>query len=267
MDFDLENGWRILPIDGDTGTAYMGIRQQEKLFLKRNTSHFLAALSIEGITPRLVWTKRMTTGDTLTAQEWLNGRCLHKAEMDSEAVSALLYRLHHSALLKRMLKQVGGQVVTPEELLQRYFRGLPQDLRHHPLLKTVANRLRAKQPQVKRSNYEVCHGDLNHKNWLLSDQGNLFLVDWESAVIADPAYDLSMLMCQYVPRNNWQQWLQTYQANGQEQPSGDLMLRINWYSFCYLLLQIKAKHQRGHFHEMNQDIIKLDEVVKKQTDI
>ena len=45
------------------------------------------------------------------------------------------------------------------------------------------------------------------------------------------------------------------------------MLRINWYSFCYLLLQIKAKHQRGHFHEMNQDIIKLDEVVKKQTDI
>ena len=267
MDFDLENGWRILPIDGDTGTAYMGIRQQEKLFLKRNTSPFLAALSIEGITPRLVWTKRMTTGDTLTAQEWLNGRCLHKAEMDSEAVSALLYRLHHSALLKRMLKQVGGQVVTPEELLQRYFRGLPQDLRHHPLLKTVANRLRAKQPQVKRSNYEVCHGDLNHKNWLLSDQGNLFLVDWESAVIADPAYDLSMLMCQYVPRNNWQQWLQTYQANGQEQPSDDLMLRINWYSFCYLLLQSKAKHQRGHFHEMNQDIIKLDEVVKKQTDI
>ena len=76
-----------------------------------------------------------------------------------------------------------------------------------------------------------------------------------------------MLMCQYVPRNNWQQWLQTYQANGQEQPSGDLMLRINWYSFCYLLLQIKDKHQRGHFHEMNQDIIKLDEVVKKQTDI
>lgn len=267
MDFDLENGWRILPIDGDTGTAYMGIRQQEKLFLKRNTSPFLAALSIEGITPRLVWTKRMTTGDTLTAQEWLNGRCLHKAEMDSEAVAALLYRLHHSALLKRMLKQVGGQVVTPEELLQRYFRGLPQDLRHHPLLKTVANRLRAKQPQVKRSNYEVCHGDLNHKNWLLSDQGNLFLVDWESAVIADPAYDLSMLMCQYVPRNNWQQWLQTYQANGQEQPSDDLMLRINWYSFCYLLLQIKAKHRRGHFHEMNQDIIKLDEVVKKQTDI
>lgn len=267
MDFDLENGWRILPIDGDTGTAYMGIRQQEKLFLKRNTSPFLAALSIEGITPRLVWTKRMTTGDTLTAQEWLNGRCLHKAEMDSKAVSALLYRLHHSALLKRMLKQVGGQVVTPEELLQRYFRGLPQDLRHHPLLKTVANRLRAKQPQVKRSNYEVCHGDLNHKNWLLSDQGNLFLVDWESAVIADPAYDLSMLMCQYVPRNNWQQWLQTYQANGQEQPSDDLMLRINWYSFCYLLLQIKDKHQRGHFHEMNQDIIKLDEVVKKQTDI
>ena len=264
MDFDLENGWRVLPIDGDTGTAYMGIKQQEKLFLKRNTSPFLAALSIEGITPRLVWTKRMTSGDTLTAQEWLNGRCLRKDEMASQKVASLLYRLHHSALLKRMLKQVGGRTVTPEELLQGYFRGLPQDLRHHPLLKSVANQLRATKPQFKRSNYEVCHGDLNHKNWLLSDQGSLFLVDWESAIIADPAYDLSMLMCQYVPRSNWQQWLELYYANGSEQPAADFTDRISWYILSQLLLQIKDKHKRGRFHEMNQDIIKLDEVVKNK---
>lgn len=35
---------------------------------------------------------------------------------------------------------------------------------------------------------------LNHKNWLLSDKEKLYLVDWESARIADPASDLSMLM-------------------------------------------------------------------------
>ena len=47
----------------------MGVNNDKRLFLKRNTSPFLAALSIEEITPRLVWTKRMTSGDTLTAQD------------------------------------------------------------------------------------------------------------------------------------------------------------------------------------------------------
>ena len=71
----------MLPVGGDTGQAYMGIRAEEKLFLKRNSSPFLAALSVEGITPRLVWTKRIGNGDVLTAQEWLNGRTLASEEM------------------------------------------------------------------------------------------------------------------------------------------------------------------------------------------
>ena len=70
MNLNLENGWQILPIGGDTDTAYMGIKSDQKVFLKRNTSPFLAALSLEEIAPRLIWTKRISTGDTLTAQEW-----------------------------------------------------------------------------------------------------------------------------------------------------------------------------------------------------
>lgn len=79
MNLNLENGWQILPIGGDTDTAYMGIKSDQKVFLKRNTSPFLAALSLEEIAPRLIWTKRISTGDTLTAQEWLNGRSLYRS--------------------------------------------------------------------------------------------------------------------------------------------------------------------------------------------
>ena len=102
MNLNLENGWQVLPIDGDTGTAYMGINKDERVFLKRNSSPFLAALSIEHIVPRLIWTRTMVSGDTLTAQEWMNGRCLSKDEMCSEDVTSLLYRVHHSELLKKM---------------------------------------------------------------------------------------------------------------------------------------------------------------------
>lgn len=261
MNLNLENGWQVLPIDGDTGTAYMGINKDERVFLKRNSSPFLAALSIEHIVPRLIWTRTMVSGDTLTAQEWMNGRCLAKDEMCSEDVTSLLYRVHHSELLKKMLLQIGGQIVTPYELLNRYFRGLDSDLRRHPLLKSVANQLRACQPKLERSNYEVCHGDLNHKNWLMSDSEKLYLVDWESAIIADPAMDISMLMCQYVPRNSWYQWLNQYAKGNLTE---DLCERVEWYAKLYLLLNIKNSRMRGHFHEMNQDIVKLNEFSNKK---
>ena len=53
MNLNLENGWQILPIGGDTDTAYMGIKSDQKVFLKRNTSPFLAALSLEEIAPSM----------------------------------------------------------------------------------------------------------------------------------------------------------------------------------------------------------------------
>ena len=181
--------------------------------------------------------------------------------MCSLQVSELLARMHGSKLLKKMLLRVGGKTYTPVDLLAQYFNGLSSELRQHPLLSEATSRLKANQPQLERSNYEVCHGDLNHKNWLLSETGQLYLVDWEAVKLADPALDLSMLMCQYVPRKDWKQWLTRY---AKKEPSPDMMKRIYWYAVMNLLLVIKHNYQRGHFHEMNQDIIKLNQVIKKQ---
>ena len=181
--------------------------------------------------------------------------------MCSLQVSELLARMHGSKLLKKMLLRVGGKTYTPADLLAQYFNGLSSELRQHSLLAEATSRLKANQPQLERSNYEVCHGDLNHKNWLLSETGQLYLVDWEAVKLADPALDLSMLMCQYVPRKDWKQWLTRY---AKKEPSPDMMKRIYWYAVMNLLLVIKHNYQRGHFHEMNQDIIKLNQVIKKQ---
>ena len=59
----------------------MGIKETEKVFIKRNTSPLLAALSKEGLAPKMIWTKRTANGDVLTAQEWLEGRLLHADEI------------------------------------------------------------------------------------------------------------------------------------------------------------------------------------------
>ncbi|MBX4383293.1 aminoglycoside phosphotransferase, partial [Mycobacterium tuberculosis] len=61
--------WRIIPAGGATGEAYYAQHDEQRLFLKRNSSPFLAVLSAEGIVPKLVWTKRMENGDVFTAQQ------------------------------------------------------------------------------------------------------------------------------------------------------------------------------------------------------
>ena len=43
----------------------------------------------------------------------------------------------------------------------------------------------------------------------------------------------------------------------------DLWYRIYWYSLINLLLDVKYYHQRGRFTEMNQDILKISELINE----
>lgn len=83
----LGSEWHISPAGGATGDAYFATHNDQKLFLKRNTSPFLAVLSAEGIVPKLVWTKRMENGDVITARHWLSGRELKPKDMNDRPVA------------------------------------------------------------------------------------------------------------------------------------------------------------------------------------
>ena len=38
MEFQLDQEWRLRPIKGDTGKTYIGMRDEDKVFIKRNTT-------------------------------------------------------------------------------------------------------------------------------------------------------------------------------------------------------------------------------------
>lgn len=251
MDFKMDSGWRLLPIGGDTGSAYMGIRAEEKVFLKRNSSPFLAALSVEGITPRLIWTKRIGNGDILTAQEWLNGRALTHEEMTSPTVISILRHIHRSENLLSMLRKVKGEVYDPETFLDEYRNDLGETLKTNSVLKNVRAYLEKNMHYVKGAKYSVCHGDLNRKNFLLADTGRLYLVDWEMVKIADPLSDISLLLSQYLEPYQWDDWLDLYGI----QKTQDVYMRLEWYSFMNSLLIAKRSHTQGNNREMNKQIL------------
>ena len=258
MELERETGWQLHPISGDTGQAYMGIRNEEKLFLKRNSSPFLAALSVEGITPRLIWTTRIGNGDVLTAQEWCNGRTLEKEEMNTPQVPQMLGRIHESEALKRMLKRVGGIVFFPEDFVTQYENTLSFDLSQHKLMNQVLDLLKLNMPKTSEEDLRVCHGDLYRKNWLLSDANHLYVVDWDSTMLADSAYDLAMVLSKYINEDEWATWLSHYN----KELTPELEQKIKWYSLMIDLFYVNELHNKGYFHQMNDMLLKLEQRVK-----
>ncbi|MGX7329658.1 phosphotransferase family protein [Enterococcus bulliens] len=258
MDIRFDNDWDLQPIKGDTGKAYIGIRADDKVFIKRNTTPMLAALSKEGITPKLVWTKRVGNGDTLSAQEWLEGRLLTADEIGQRNdVIDVLYHLHHSNSLKDILTKIGGQTRSPQYMLQSYIKELPTDLANHSFLLLVQDYLTASLPAFHAEEKTVVHGDVHCRNWLVCEN-YLYLVDWDSIMFADPAYDIATVLGHYVPTSLWSRWLVSYGIK----PEPAFLEKVYWYALLNLLEEIKKYALRNETKQMNAAIVQLKRIYR-----
>ena len=259
MDHFYQLGWQLDPLGGSSGEAYKAEQDGRKLFLKRNASPFLAALSAEDIVPKLVWTKRIETGEVVTAQHWKNGRELTREDMSSPRVAALMSKIHTSKPLLTMLKRLGMKAMLPEILLNKIQTSLSPKVNAHHVVRNAIQYLENTVPVIEVSDCRVCHGDVNHHNWLLSDIDELFLVDWEGAMIADPAIDLGMILYPYIPYKEWDHWLDNYGIT----LDNDLRSRMKWYTLVQGITMIQWYEDRKRYTEMNDWILFLSKVNDK----
>ncbi|KGX89419.1 phosphotransferase [Pontibacillus halophilus JSM 076056 = DSM 19796] len=242
MEQILGKDWTITPAGGSTGEAYYAQREGKRLFLKRNSSPFLAVLSAEGIVPKLVWTKRMENGDVITAQQWLEGRELSPGEINHHRVAQLLSKIHHSSELLDLLMRIGKKPLDPENILQalkaeeQEASFVNTNIEIHQSLRYLNEQLNHVQDQPK----VVCHCDMNHNNWLLTDDDQLYLIDWDNAMVADPAMDLGMLLHWYVPEEEWAQWLELYGVDYNDA----LQKRMYWYIIAQTISFIQWHRNR-----------------------
>ncbi|PLR79171.1 phosphotransferase [Bacillus sp. V3-13] len=249
-------GWEIIPAGGATGEAFIAQNEEERLFLKRNSSPFLAVLSAEGIVPKLVWTKRLENGDVITAQQWLNGRELKPAEMMEERIARLLRKIHQSRPLLGMLERLGKSALHADTLLDMIEGELDHDLLRISSVKRSISFLKDEAGNVSCPDMVVCHCDVNHNNWLLTEDNQLYLIDWDGAMIADPAIDLGQLLYWYIPRDHWEEWLNRYGI----ELTKELELRMKWYVHAQTLTSIQWYKNKGRISEMERWIGYLDEI-------
>lgn len=245
LDTILSKEWDITPAGGLTGDAYFATKGERRLFLKRNSSPFLAVLSAQGIVPKLIWTKRMENGDVITAQEWLDGRELKPEEMQHPRVADLLRKIHQSSELLHMLMRLGKKPISPaDRLTDMTDRMNDLDIAKYGEVKQALAHLIELLPDENNINQVVCHSDLNHNNLLLSKEGQLYLVDWENAMIADPITDYGMVLNAYIPKENWERWLENYGVK----KNNALIRRMYWY-----LLMDSLSFLGWHFNRDESD--------------
>lgn len=254
----LDTEWKITPAGGLTGDAFIAEKGGRRLFLKRNSSPFLAVLSAEGIVPKLIWTKRMENGDVITAQEWLEGRSLNTLEMQQQNVTDLLYKIHHSSELLHMLLRMGKKPITSDESL----KNIKKELQAQNMIDSNAEVQKAFQylemllPETRNQDLTVCHCDINHKNLILTKEHNIFLVDWDNAMIADPVIDIGILLKWYVPKEDWVSWLKQYGAR----PSKNLFIRMYWYLLQDCLQFLSWHHSRQESEKVRERLRDLKEL-------
>jgi thiamine kinase-like enzyme len=240
--------WEIVPAGGATGAAYFAQHEEQRLFLKRNSSPFLAVLSAEGIVPKLVWTKRLENGDVITAQQWMNGRELKPGDMNDDRVAKLLKKIHASDPLLGMLTRLGKSPLQPEMILDALNNELDEELWVKPAVKESMKFLNENVGKVDHHEKVVCHCDVNHNNWLLTEDNQLYLIDWDGAMIADPAIDLGLLLYSYIPEEAWEEWLEMYGISLTE----NLKQRMKWYAFAQSLSSIQWHKNQNRIPEMEK---------------
>ncbi|MGG3466399.1 phosphotransferase family protein [Neobacillus pocheonensis] len=257
MEHILGQEWEITPAGGATGEAFYAHYEDQRLFLKRNSSPFLAVLSAEGIVPKLVWTKRLENGDVITAQQWLEGRELKPSDMNHELVAKLLKKIHQSEPMLGMLSRLEKSPLDPEIFFQTVITDLDEEILFLPEVQKTLNFLKQEAKNVYSEEKVVCHGDVNHNNWLLAEDNQLYLIDWDGAMIADPAIDLGLLLYWYIPEENWQDWLSMYGLN----LTDHLRLRMKWYVAVQTLSSIQWYKNKNRIEEMNKWLIFLDDIL------
>ncbi|MDR1567779.1 MAG: phosphotransferase family protein [Streptococcaceae bacterium] len=248
----LDNNWQLSPIPGETGQSFIGIKGDERAFIKKNTTPLLATLAKEAITPRLLWTKRAPSGDILSAQEWVDGKILTAGEIvNFIEIPEILAHLHSSSTLLSMAQKLNISVKSPEVLYNEFVMQADLKLLNNGYLTKVIDELRT-FPAFSRHDFSLIHGDVNHRNWIISGN-HVYLVDWDRACIGDKLCDISYLLTHYIDKKYWKQWFYAYGKN----LNAEVYPVFKWYAELNFLNQVHQFYAAGDNYRFNRELALL----------
>ncbi len=153
----------------------------------------------------------------------------------------------------KQLSRLGYTMETPVDLLQSWKQEAPEVLKRHQYLNSVIDDLRRTVPGFREDHATIVHGDLRHSNWIETESGLVYLVDWDSVRLTDRMFDVAHMLCHYIPEQHWHDWL-TYYGYKYNQTVLD---KLYWYGQYSYLSQITKYFVNQDLDNVNREIYAL----------
>jgi thiamine kinase-like enzyme len=167
---------------------------------------YLAIAEI-GITPPILAVGQLEDGSSVIVQPCLRGRRPSRRDYRDqlESVAELIRKIHHHLEIKGVLEPAPSnlhQAMGLRALDQLCQRWKPYRAQVPNVAEFVDHSLEVLAQEVQSFSTEglvASHGDICNANWLFASDGKIYLLDFESMSLDDPALDLGALLWWYYP--------------------------------------------------------------------
>ena len=173
--------------------------------------------------------------------------------MDNKQIVNILTRLHRSRPLMTQLRRLGYALETPADLVESWLDRAPIALSHNHYLRSVLKDMHSSLPQFREDYATIVHGDVRHSNWIETDSGLVYLVDWDSVRLTDRMFDVAHMLSHYIPEVRWKEWLTYYGYRY----NATVLKKLYWYGQYAYLCQIAKYYENADLENVNREIYAL----------
>jgi thiamine kinase-like enzyme len=169
-----------------------------------------------GLTPPVLSFGNLERGSSIIVQPFITGHTPSRKDYREqlERVAAMIHTLHHHPHLQETLQPTGSNLHKDAGL--RALNSLRQTWECYRLqvpgvAEFVDKSLDTLAQQINLFSTEglvASHNDICNANWLFSSDGKIYLVDFESMSMDDPAFDMGALLWWYYPPELRQRFLE-----------------------------------------------------------
>jgi hypothetical protein len=169
-----------------------------------------------GLTPPVLASGYLDDGTSILVQLYVPGRRPSRKDYHTylEHFASIIHRTHHSQELQRVLPVVGSALYCDAglksltDIQQRWKNYKGQVPGVADFVDASLAYLEQQVQNFRGTGLVASHNDICNANWLITPQGQFYLIDLESMALDDPAVDIGAILWWYYPPSLRQRFLE-----------------------------------------------------------
>lgn len=246
------NHWEFALPNGSGNETYFAHGNEHTYFVKLGVqiTRYRAMASL-GLTPQVIASGNLEDGTSILIQPYIIGRKPSRKDyrIHLKQIAATINKTHHSTEIMRNLPEVASdlyRVVGLESLTRIQQRWELYKMQVPEVADFVDESLADLAQHVQSflgTGPVASHNDICNANWLVSPEGQLYLIDLESMTLDDPACDIGATLWWYYPPELRQQFLEIV-GYASDEPFRERM-RVRMAMHCLSILLPREKSFDG----------------------